>query len=349
MDEFQVRIELLDPRTGDEMVLSALHRIQACRRSEVWPEDRELSYEEVVRSLRSMPDFVGESQWLAWHGERAVGWGNVQLMKTEENRHLADCDLYVLPEERGKGVGSRLLAEVATAARGDGRRLLVNGTDSDMPAGEAFAKRLGAEPALRLSISQLELAEVDRALVRAWIARAPSDEFELGLWVGPYPEEDLQAVIALREVMNTAPREDLDMEDFHWTPEHLRQVESALAEAGEERWTLYCRHQASGELAGYTEVYWRPERPELLGQGDTGVMPAYRGRGLGRWLKAAMLERVFAERPQVERIRTGNAGSNAPMLKINRELGFRERKRITVWQAQLDAVENKLSQVSRLA
>ncbi len=343
MGEQRLRIERLDPYTEDTGILSQVHALLARRHAEAWPEDPATTYDEVVRDLRSTPAFVGKRRWVAWKGARVVGYASVALPETQDNRHLADGSLYVLPEERRKGVGSRLLTEIATAARADGRRLLLDGTDADIPAGEAFAKAVEAKPGLKLSISQLELAQVDRDLIRRWIEQAPTQAFELGVWLGPYPEEDLPAIIALREVMNTAPREDLDVEDFHWTPEHLRQVEQALADAGEERWTLYCRHKPSGELAGYTEVYWSPEHPERLGQGDTGVMPAYRRRGLGKWLKAAMLERVFAERPQVERIRTGNAGSNAPMLKINRELGFRERKRITVWQAELGTVEARLN------
>ncbi|MFO8034717.1 MAG: GNAT family N-acetyltransferase [Candidatus Bipolaricaulota bacterium] len=345
MGEHQLRIEPLNPHTEDTCILSQVHVLLARRHAEAWPEDPPRSYGEVVRDLRSVPAFVGARRWVAWRGGRAVGWASVALRETKDNRHLADCGLYVHPEERRKRVGSRLLAEIARAARADGRRLLAEGTDADIPAGEAFARKVGAQPGLNLSISQLELAQVDRDLVRTWVERAPTDEFELGLWIGPYPEEDLPTIIALREVMNTAPREELDVEDFHWTPEHLRQVEQALAEAGEERWTLYCRHKPSGELAGYTEVYWSLDHPERLGQGDTGVLPQYRGRGLGKWLKAAMLERVFAERPQVKRIRTGNAGSNAPMLKINRELGFRERKRYTVWQAELPLIEGYLHRV----
>lgn len=50
------------------------------------------------------------------------------------------------------------------------------------------------------------------------------------------------------------------------------------------------------------------------------------------------MERIGAQPGLVERIRTGNAGSNAPMLRINRELGFKPYKSITVWQVGVDRV-----------
>ena len=71
-------------------------------------------------------------------------------------------------------------------------------------------------------------------------------------------------------------------------------------------------------------------------QEDTGVSPEFRGRGLGRWLKAAMLDRIVRERPGVKFVRTGNADSNAAMLGINRALGFTPYVSRCVWQLETE-------------
>jgi GNAT superfamily N-acetyltransferase len=70
----------------------------------------------------------------------------------------------------------------------------------------------------------------------------------------------------------------------------------------------------------------------------TGVFPQYRNKGLGRWLKAAMLDKVIKERPQVKYVRTGNADSNAAMLKINTELGFKPYMATALWQVEMEKV-----------
>jgi GNAT superfamily N-acetyltransferase len=138
--------------------------------------------------------------------------------------------------------------------------------------------------------------------------------------------------------MNTAPRDNLDLEDVHWTEAQLREIETTLAHHQTERWTMYVRHRRTGTIVGYTEVFWNARQPETLQQGDTGVLPAHRHHGLGRWLKAAMLEKVLRERPRVQRIRAGNANSNAAMLSINRELGFKPYKSWTTWQVALEEI-----------
>jgi RimJ/RimL family protein N-acetyltransferase len=69
-----------------------------------------------------------------------------------------------------------------------------------------------------------------------------------------------------------------------------------------------------------------------VNQGNTGVHPDHRGYGLGLWMKAAMLQRIFDEKPGSRRMRTTNAYSNAPMLAINDALGYRVTATQTAWQ-----------------
>ena len=137
--------------------------------------------------------------------------------------------------------------------------------------------------------------------------------------------------------------EALQREKTGVTLRQLRQREASQAGNKAKRWTAYAREKGTGKVVGYTEIFWSPFEPQTIDQGMTCVLPEHRNRGLGRWLKAALLGSVLDEYPQVERVRTGNGTNNAPMLKINRELGFSARLMRKDWQVDLGQVLSYLA------
>lgn len=279
--------------------------------------------------------------WLAWQGDQVVGRAMAAVQLTGDNAHLADFWLGVRPEHRRAGIGRALLQPITAFAAAAGRRLLITWSTDRTPACAAFMERIGAHLAMETHTNQLRIADVDPALLQAWqdaaATRAPG--FELGLWEGPYPEDALPMMIAVRAGINHAPRGDLELEDHIETAEEIRAQEAAHAARGLVRWTMYVRETATGAGAGYTEVFWTPDEPEMLYQEGTVVLPPYRGRGLGRWLKAAMLAKVLRDRPSVRLVRTGNADTNAAMLQINYDLGYRPYLAELVWQVPLAQVQ----------
>lgn len=315
-------------------------------RQERLPDDPPIPLEETIQNLQSLPPFVDVSTWAGWAPDRSemVAHGYIVILRTEENQHLAQFEITVLPEYRRQGLGSRILAPIAEKAEQENRTLLMTSTIDRVPGGEAFMRRIGAKKGLEAHTNQLKIADLDRALVAAWLRRGEANlaDFELGLWDGPYPEEMLPQVAELYELANQQPLGELEIEDMHVTPEQLRQIEKNNLARGNQRWTFYVVNRESGKFAGYTETVWNPNRPEILRQDMTGVHPTYRGRGLGRWLKAAMLDKVIRERPQVKYVRTGNADSNAAMLKINNELGFKPYMANALWQVELRQVQEYL-------
>jgi GNAT superfamily N-acetyltransferase len=275
---------------------------------------------------------VAHAGLFIWHGEA--------------NQHIANMQIYVTPAVRRRGVASRLLAPVAEAAAGAGRSLLQAGTTSASPDGDAFLTRIGARMVQEESMSTLELAEVDQDAMRLWLERGADlkDEFELAFWEDKYPRDQLEAIARLREVIsNSMPWDAAEHEEDIVTVERVLEWEASLFAQHRVRWTAYVRERTTGRFAGYTEVVWQAERPEWVWQWDTGVVPGYRNLGIGRWLKAAMIEKLLRDRPAARRIRTGNSTTNASMLRINRELGFKPSLSSYLWQVAVAQVQAYLA------
>ena len=91
-----------------------------------------------------------------------------------------------------------------------------------------------------------------------------------------------------------------------------------------------------------TEILHDPREAYRIMQDLTGVLPEYRGRGLGKWLKAQMLFHIKENYPDTKVIVTGNADANAPMLSINERIGFKRYRSGSMYKLQINEVTKKL-------
>jgi GNAT superfamily N-acetyltransferase len=327
-----------DLLSASEADARARHALAAAIGAELHPGDPLAPMEYLRLGARHLPAFARRREWAVWSedGSRMVGWARLQLQDLDSNRDQADVKIDVAPEMRRCGVGRCLLTAATKAALDDGRTLL-NFEAPDSPPGTAFLEAVGASKRLTYRLSRLATAEVDPVLLEAWIERAAerASGYALIGWDGPCADEHLEAFTEAIQVMNTAPRDDLEEEDEFLTPDQLRDYEATQRARGEHWWTLCAREDTTGRLVGYTELEFWPWSPTHVEQGDTGVDPGHRDRGLGRWLKAANLQRLLRDRPEARYVDTGNATSNDAMLAINVALGFRPHLYGGYWQLHI--------------
>lgn len=263
--------------------------------------------------------------------------GTLRIMMPHwDNAHLAVLRVVVDPRDRRRGLGRALFEAGMARIQADGRRLL-SGWSFEGTAGVDFQKAMGLDPVLPEVFRRLDVPAMDwpRLDQRYADAQAHAAGYELVRMPGPVPDELLPAVATMTEAINDAPTDGLEMEDEVFPPERIRAFESYLAAHGRRLYRVLARERATGTLAGHTVVDGDRERPWLASQGDTSVVRAHRGHRLGLLLKIEMLRWLREVEPQLGSIDTGNAASNAHMIRVNEALGYEVVGRIIEGQRHL--------------
>jgi GNAT superfamily N-acetyltransferase len=277
--------------------------------------------------------------FVAEDGQGIMGGVEVAYPQAD-NTHMAQVWLIVRPECRRRGVGSALLDTVVRQIRQWGRRLLttvvVEGSD-----GGVFVERLGLQCVLSEVRSILTMAEVDWEQITT-LAAASHPGYSLRYWLDELPEEWMQGYAHALGAMNDAPVGGLEKEPVTYSLAAVRERVTLHHARGNRFHRLIAVHDASGEVAGLTEVLRCRTYQTRADQGDTCVAPAHRGHGLGLWLKAAMLLRLREAEPGLVDIQTWNAESNRHMLAVNDAHGYRGDRRWLDYQGNIDDLTDRM-------
>jgi mycothiol synthase len=331
-----LQIEHLAGGTVTDAQLARYHALQRAILAERLPLDPLPSFGNVVRPLQRPAPTVSVTGFAAVDGD---GWAGVALVVAADNDERSlRVDLAVLPEYRRRGIGRALLERAATAAQAMGRELVTGDSYDTVPAGEAFAERVGATRGLRNHLNRLAVADVDREMVQRWIDEGPSRApgYELVAFDSPIPDEHLDDVASIITAMNDAPTDDLETAPMALTGETVRAFEGLGLAAGLSVWWILAYETSTGLVVGETDVRLDPMQPQTITQGTTVVRREHRAHALGKWLKGTMMMRILEERPDVVDVRTSNADSNAPMLGINTALGYKPYLGNTTWQVPVE-------------
>jgi GNAT superfamily N-acetyltransferase len=313
------------------------------------PEDPPLLVDDAIRRLRNLPSTSRAHFWVFRQGRRIVAEASLGWAELDSNRKSAFVYVSVEPHLRRRGIGTQLLTLAVARSRKVMRPLLSSHSSGRLPAGAAFLRRFGFKEALETHLNQLAVDRLDRALLARWLAAGSerAGDYVVEVWDGPVPEQWLAPFADLYSVMNTVPRGELKVEDTVVTPRMIREGETFLFANASRRVIACARHTASGALVGFTELIWNPKRATIVWQQNTGVIAAHRNQGLGRWLKAANMDAMLKANPAARFVRTGNADSNAPMLAINRQMGFAPFIPVIAWQGSAPAIVHRLPAPAR--
>ncbi|MEW2413694.1 GNAT family N-acetyltransferase [Streptomyces sp. NPDC046866] len=286
---------------------------------------------EVAGRIQVAPARGRAALWAAGDGAAGMlGVAGLLLFSDEKNRHTAFLDvLAVHPEARRQGLGTALWDRVREALLADGRTSVATVVDLGGP-GQAFAESLGFTQALPMAWYVQDVTTRERE--GGQVPQTPG--YTLLCWPGLVPDAWAAAAATAHGSMDDAPSGDTDEQTETWTAGRLHAAQQLILDRGGAITTV-AAVTAQGEVAAYTElVLPDPDGPRAL-QYDTVVVPAHRGRGLGRAVKLRMLAEATARHPGLRTIATTVADANTPMRTVNEALGYRRERGAAVFQLTL--------------
>lgn len=242
--------------------------------------------------------------WKAEQESRIVGWAVAGLDTFAAETGRAFAGVAVHPDERRRGLGSALWEAVAAHLGAVGA-----GTTSVSTHDDGSSKRFAAARGFRLAATDTTSAVDPRTVF------APPPP--AGVDVRPLAAFDDDPRPLFRCDAETARDEpgpfDFDGMTLDAWRRHIWEHPSCDRELG-------MAAVVDGDVAGTTFLFADRDSGRAM-NGGTGVLRAYRGRGLGLLLKQHSLARAAAV--GITRVVTDNDATNAPMLAINATLGYR--------------------------
>lgn len=310
------------------------------------PDDKPMPHHVMRRFMEDPSPYRELHRWLAFDEDVNViaychaSFASEKAPNYQENKHVCDVSLRVAKDHRRQGLGTELMRHAIGV--GMKKHATVLHTFTSHETGKAFSEWLGGEVAIEAAENRLKLDEVDWAMIEAWNQegpeRAPDVQLEM---FEDISDNDIEPYCELYTIlMNQQPLGELDFEE-KTTPEKRRVHEKETRDKG-CKWFTKITREPNGDISGTTEIFYIPDQPHKAHQMLTGVHENYRGKGLGKWLKANMLLHIRDHYPDVKTIITGNADSNAPMLSINERIGFKRYLGEIVYKYSVQQVCEKL-------
>ncbi len=264
---------------------------------------------------------------LAAHDRTGMVGAAFLMASLLDNLDTAYVFAAVEPELRGRGIGAALMDEVVRVARAESRTQLIGGAGVPFEEREsspivAWAQRQGFVQA-NVEIQRTLDLPVDPAVLDEIAAEAEPRhaDYEIRTFVGPLPDDLLPSWCELSNMfLLEAPMGDVEVEASAITPETMREKEAVNEKVGR---TVYGSVAVrDGRVVAHTDLGVAREADEAH-QWGTLVHPDHRGHRLGAAVKVANLRALAEHQPEVPRVVTTNAETNAWMVAINDRLGFR--------------------------
>jgi GNAT superfamily N-acetyltransferase len=255
--------------------------------------------------LAALPPRARRASWVAEEDGEMVGWAEAEFDWAAERDDIGTLYVLVSPAHRRRGIGAALFERAAAHLE---RHAASELRSWSFPDGDAFLERRGFTRARHERMSAVDPRSVDTSAL---------EDLPNGVRIAPLADledrlEDVHSIYAEAAADMPADHRETNLPFDEWLAETV--AEPDLSREG----SMVALVDGSPAALSWLKV----DRVRGIAEHDlTGTARAYRRRGLARLAKLAALR--WAAENDVVRVQTGNDATNAAMLAINDELGFR--------------------------
>jgi GNAT superfamily N-acetyltransferase len=348
LTNLSIRVVPFDPQTASDELWAAFHDTRRGVAAELWPSEPIFSDDEIRTEMQQVNPLWEFRRWVAMEGRKVIGSVRVGF-RGPGTPNAADHAPFlggggaVRADARRRGVGTLLLREVHRLMHALDKSVLTLSAHTE--PGQAFLKHVGAVQKHRTVENRAVIAELDWPRLRQWEEEAATVGSGGLVWerhAGRVPRDVLLTLLPVFTTLFVdVPLGGLEHAPVRWEISGYDQLYQTLERVGGAHHVVLLR-APDGTVAGLSEATWDARAPEIVRQQLTAVARPWRGRGLARALKAALLRQVHECHPEATVIGTNNAEANAPILSINARVGFKVAWRNVDYQvtrAALDAWE----------
>jgi GNAT superfamily N-acetyltransferase len=336
------------PKEASREDWAKFHEYRRVRHMDTDPEDPITPDDIVEMNYLKDDPFGDQREFVLFDKDKKIASLGIYALKPgapgyEENKEHLWGGGSVRKEHRRQGIGTTWLFKLKDMMLEYDRTIFTTGTQEE--DGFAFMQWLGLEPKQVMDENRLDFRKVDWDMIQQWIkeGREKSPDTKVEIYENRMPEEMWEEYAPeLSRLLNTMPFDDLEHGEIVITPEVFKEHYERLDQMKAELHTIITR-EPDGTISSMTDVRWLPHRENFVDQMFTGVDPAARGRGLGKLIKAQMLDLVRNKYTDIHWVVTENANTNEAMLAINRKLGFALHKPHRSYQIRLDELEKFLA------
>lgn len=244
----------------------------------------------------------------------------------------------VLRAHRRQGVASRLLHGLLATMQVQGHTVAT--LRAHLPEGHAFLQAIGATEKHRSVENRMAFADLDWAALARWQAEAfsPGRGLRAEIHIGRVPRDRLATLIEPMSVLlDDAPTSGLERAPLRYELDDYLAWYAEIDRRGGEHFLVLLRD--GEDIAAMCDASWNQLYPDRMFQRLTAVARPWRGKGLAKGVKAAMLRLVHERHPELTMAVTSNAEINAPMLAINHQLGYVPYRNDGVYQIGTESLK----------